>query len=292
MKQTLDHYQQRVEHYLKQTLEHQQANLPERLYQALAYASLSPGKRLRPALIYAVAQSLQLPLTKLDPLACAIELIHSYSLVHDDLPAMDDDDLRRGQPTCHKQFDEATAILTGDAQLTLAFEVISHAADLNAEQKIKAIQLLAQAAGAQGMVAGQVLDIAAENQTLSLDALIQVHRLKTGALIKTALLLGALPHPDYATYQSGLSELGEALGLAFQIHDDILDIESDTATLGKTQGRDQALNKSTFPQLLGLDAAKTLRDQTIQKAHTCHQTLGFKSSFLEDLINFIAQRQH
>lgn len=292
MKDTLIRYQQRVEHQLNQYLEQHQHQVPARLQQALVYASLSPGKRLRPALIYAVADSLQLPLEQLDSFACAIELIHSYSLVHDDLPAMDDDDLRRGQPTCHKQFDEATAILTGDAQLTLAFEVLAHAPALNPEQKISAIQLLSQAAGAQGMVAGQILDIAAENQTLSLEALIQVHRLKTGALIKTALLLGALPHPDYKTYQSGLSELGEALGLAFQIHDDILDIESDTATLGKTQGRDQALNKSTFPQLLGLEAAKKLRDQTIQQAHDFHQVLGFKSSFLEDLINFIAQRQH
>lgn len=292
MKKTLNRYQQRVEQHIHHYLTLDPHTVPQRLQQALLYASLSPGKRLRPALIYAVAEALHLPLEQLDPAACAMELIHSYSLVHDDLPAMDDDDLRRGQPTCHKQFDEATAILTGDAQLTLAFNLLADTPALNAEQKITSIQLLSKAAGAQGMIAGQALDIAAENQVLELDALIHIHKLKTGALIKTALLLGAVPHPHYSTYKVGLTELGEALGLAFQIHDDILDIESDTATLGKTQGRDQALSKSTFPQLLGLDESKKLRDAQIQKAHDCHQALGFNSSFLKDLINFIAQRQH
>jgi geranylgeranyl pyrophosphate synthase len=292
MKSTLTSYQQRVEQTIQQQLKLHAHTVPERLQQALNYASLSPGKRLRPALVYTVAQSLGLPLEQLDASACAIELIHSYSLVHDDLPAMDDDDLRRGQPTCHKQFDEATAILTGDGQLTLAFEILAKAPLLSAQQKIDSIQLLANAAGAQGMIAGQALDIAAENQTLTLEALIQVHQLKTGALIKTALLLGAVPHNDYANNQVWLSKLGESLGLAFQIHDDILDIESDTATLGKTQGRDQALNKSTFPRLLGLDASKQLRDDYIQQAHQAHHELGFNSEFLTDLINFIAQRKH
>ncbi|UQB41472.1 polyprenyl synthetase family protein [Thiomicrospira microaerophila] len=292
MKSKLKQYQKRVEEQISRHLSERTTDMPQRLQNALNYASLSPGKRLRPALIYAVTEGLALPLKKVDPAACAIELIHSYSLVHDDLPAMDDDDLRRGQPTCHKKFDEATAILTGDSQLTLAFEIMACTLEIAPEQRTQSIQILAKAAGAQGMIAGQMRDIQAENKTLTLEKLIQVHRLKTGALIEAALLLGAVPHPDYLHYQAWLSKLGHALGLAFQIQDDILDIEGNTATLGKTQGRDQALNKSTFPQLLGLEKAKVMRDQQIQLAHDCHQKLGFNSLFLKDLINFTAQREH
>lgn len=203
MNKTLNHYQLRVENNIKQQLASRKLATPLRLAQALSYASLSPGKRLRPALVYAVAESLNLPLDKLDSSACAIELVHSYSLVHDDLPAMDDDDLRRGQPTCHKQFDEATAILTGDAQLTLAFEILASSQTLTPEQRIHSILLLSNASGSQGMIAGQTMDIAAENKTLNLEALIQVHKLKTGALIKAALLLGAVPIRTISTTRPG-----------------------------------------------------------------------------------------
>ena len=292
MNKQLKHYQQRLEQQLKSQLGQWCSDLPSKLEQAILYASLTPGKRLRPALTYAVAEALERPLEQVDPAACAIELIHSYSLVHDDLPAMDDDDLRRGQPTCHKQFDEATAILTGDAQQTLAFQILSQTDQLSANQKVRSIQILCQASGASGMIAGQVLDIQHENQTISLEQLTQMHQRKTGALIQASLLLGAATHSAFDQYQACLSELGQALGLAFQIQDDILDIEADTLTLGKTQGRDIALNKSTFPKLLGLDAAKALRDDYIQQAHDCHHQLGFQSAFLHDLINYIAERRY
>ncbi|WP_051678516.1 polyprenyl synthetase family protein [Thiomicrospira pelophila] len=292
MNAQLQAYQQHLETVLNQTLDQYLKTTPEPLNQAIRYASLSPGKRIRPALVFAIGEGLGIERQQVEPAACAIELIHSYSLVHDDLPAMDDDDLRRGQPTCHKQFDEATAILVGDAQQTLAFEILTKATQLSAPTIIKSLNILCQASGPNGMIGGQILDIHSENKQLDLAKLTQLHQMKTGALIKAALLLGAAPHTDFEQLQPALSKLGEALGLAFQIQDDIIDIESNTATLGKTQGRDQQLNKSTFPSLMGMQAAKALRDQTIDLAHKHHQNLPFQSLFLHDLINFIAQRQH
>jgi len=289
MKQQLQIYQQRIETLLKQTLEQRQ--IPEPLKSALLYSTLNQGKRLRPALIYALAEALNLPLEQVDAAATAIELIHSYSLVHDDLPAMDNDDLRRGQPTCHIQFDEATAILVGDAQQTLAFELLA-TANLPAELKIRQIQLLTKAAGAEGMVAGQILDIQAENQTLSLEKLQHLHQCKTGALIQTALLLGASPAKNYPQITEQLSKLGQLIGLAFQVQDDILDIEANTETLGKPQGSDLKANKSTYPKLMGLEQAKHYRNSLIQQAHQVEQTLPFQSKFLNQLIDYIAERKH
>lgn len=289
MKTQLHHYETRVNQVLSNLLEIQQ-NSP--LFEALSYATLTPGKRLRPALIYGIGDALQTPLEKLDTLAAAIELIHSYSLVHDDLPAMDDDDLRRGRPTCHIQFDEATAILVGDAQLTLAFEIITLDKYLNAEQKIHAIQILSQASGALGMIAGQKTDIENENRLISLEELKNMHRLKTGALLKAACFLGALTQSKDAEFQRQLALFGEAIGLAFQVQDDILDIESDTLTLGKPQGSDEKLAKSTFPKLMGLDAAKRYRNQLIQEAKTHLSNLKMTSPFLIGLTDYIAQRTH
>jgi geranylgeranyl pyrophosphate synthase len=291
LNKTLTLYKNRIEEKLNLTLKLYTQTTPPRLKDALFYAGLSPGKRIRAALVYGMADGFQIPLEQVDSLACSIEFIHAYSLVHDDLPAMDDDDLRRGRPTCHKAFDEATAILVGDGLLTMAFQILSHAPYLYAEQKLLAIQWLSQAAGQQGMIAGQALDIAAEQQAIPLAELTQLHQLKTGALIKTALLFGAIISPGFLQHQACIEKMGEKIGLAFQIQDDILDIESDTETLGKTQGRDIELDKSTFPKLLGIDASKQLRDQTIQEALSHLSTLPFKSEFLHDLIHYIAQRQ-
>lgn len=273
---------------LKQVLE--QLDEANPLKKALAYSLLAGGKRLRPALTYAIGLGFGRSLKELDSAAASLELIHTYSLVHDDLPAMDDDDLRRGQATCHKKFDEATAILAGDALQTLAFNILVTDKHLTAENKVRAISQLSQAAGIEGMILGQMLDIQSENQLISLEELTRLHQGKTGALITAALLLGA--GEEHSKYDAILDELGASLGLAFQIQDDILDIEGDSQTLGKTSGRDEELNKSTFPKLLGLDKAKELRDQLIEQAQTAHSQLPFFSPALAEIISFTANRNH
>lgn len=296
MKQQLQQYQTRVNQALSQliTKQHQdiENSAQKTFFEALEYATLNQGKRLRPALLYAVADALSIPLNKVDSAACAIELIHSYSLVHDDLPAMDNDDLRRGKPTTHIKYNEATAILVGDAQQTLAFEILSQNNQIDANATIELIHLLSAASGAKGMIGGQVIDIASENKTIKLDELKQLHLLKTGALIQCAILMGAVTADNYAQLKPSLTKLGASIGLAFQVHDDILDIESDTKTLGKPQGSDLELNKSTYPKLLGFDNAKTYRDKLIKQAKTQLSELPIKSIFLEQLIDYIAQRSH
>ena len=266
MQETLTSYQQRNNQQLNQWLE-QLPHQEQPLIQAMKYGLLLGGKRVRPFLVYITGQMLGCKPEDLDTPASAIECIHAYSLIHDDLPAMDDDDLRRGQPTCHIKFDEATAILTGDALQTLAFTILAEGElNPNAEnQRIKMVQALAQASGAGGMCLGQALDLGAENRRVSLADLEEIHRNKTGALINCAVKLGAL-----AAGEKGLEVLphlerySKAIGLAFQVQDDILDIISDTETLGKPQGSDQELNKSTYPSLLGLEGA-------MEKAHTLLQ---------------------
>lgn len=291
MQTQLQTYQQRINHHLEVFLK--STPFPSsQLKKAIEYATLNQGKRLRPALIYAIADALSIPLEKVDNLAMGIEFIHSYSLVHDDLPAMDDDDLRRGQPTCHIQFDEATAILVGDAQLTYGFEVLSQPSQLDDTCKIHAIQILSKAAGAQGMIGGQMIDILSEKKTLTLDNLKQMHLLKTGALIQAACLLGGLPHPNFKQIQPGLANFGEKIGLAFQVQDDILDIESSSEVLGKPQGSDQAADKSTYPKLMGLDAAKQYRDLLLQDASTLLNTLELDTPFLKNILNYIGQRKY
>lgn len=294
MQTQLTFYQQRTQTKLSELLSKAMLEpaIPDKIKQAMRYATLNNGKRLRPALIYAVGQSLDIPLEQLDSSACAIELIHSYSLVHDDLPAMDDDDLRRGVPTCHIQFDEATAILVGDAQQTLAFKALSDDALTQPEHKVELIRLLADASGIAGMIGGQMIDIQSENLELGLDSLKTMHLMKTGALIRTSLLMGAVQSSRYTEIKSSLKQLGDCIGLAFQVQDDILDIEGDTQTLGKPQGSDQEANKSTYPRLLGLDKSKQYRDQLIQQAQSHLSESGIKSLFLENLITYIAQRDH
>jgi farnesyl diphosphate synthase len=240
---------------------------PFRLHEAMRYTVLSGGKRIRPLLAYAAGEALGLDPALLDRPACAVELIHAYSLIHDDLPAMDDDDLRRGRPTCHRAFDEATAILAGDALQTLAFQALAESPGLNAEKRVAMVANLARASGARGMVAGQALDLAAEGSVLDVATLEQIHIHKTGALIRAAVQMGVLAHdapdPDHA---ERLDRYAKCLGLAFQIQDDVLDVEGDTDLIGKTAGRDQALEKATYPALVGLAEAKEMAAKLIADA--------------------------
>jgi len=265
-KALLTDYQARAEKTLESWLPTADQQ-PAHLHAAMRYASLDGGKRVRPVLVYATGSTLGVPLEQLDAPACAVEFIHAYSLVHDDLPAMDDDDLRRGKPTCHKAFDEATAILTGDALQSLAFELLARDDKIavSPAQRLAMVAELARASGSCGMAGGQAIDIAAEGQRLDLQQLQTMHRYKTGALIRAAVRLGALSAADADEGQrTGLDRYAEAIGLAFQIRDDILDVEADTATLGKPQGSDLAKDKPTYTSLLGLEGAR-------EKARAMHQ---------------------
>ena len=266
-----------------------------RIYAAMRYSVVNGGKRVRPLLAYAACEALGGELARADGAACAVELIHAYSLVHDDLPAMDDDDLRRGQPTTHIAFDEACAILAGDGLQTLAFEVIGNA-DLNpqdAQTRLDMLLILTRAAGSAGMVGGQAIDLESVGRRIDQAALETMHRHKTGALIEASVQLGAL-----ASGRAGAADLealrryAEAIGLAFQVQDDILDVESDTTTLGKTQGKDQAHDKPTYPALLGLDAAKayalTLRDQALAAL----EGFGDSAEPLRALARYIVDRRN
>ncbi|SFR51197.1 polyprenyl synthetase family protein [Thiomicrospira sp. ALE5] len=268
------------------------------LIEALNYASAQGGKRLRPALCLSLGDALALNHDALLDCATAIEFIHAYSLVHDDLPAMDNDVLRRGKPTCHVAFGEATAILAGDALQGLALQTLLESNHLSSDQKILSTQTLLTAAGPQGMIAGQMLDMLGENTPLNLDQLNQLHQLKTGALIKVSLLFGAITSPYYEDLQPILVGLGDAIGLAFQIQDDILDIEAPTEKRGKTQGRDSELGKSTYPGLLGLAHSKIMRDQLISQAFQylsqlqTHPAINDDLRFLAEIIQFIGEREH
>lgn len=242
-----------------------------RLYAAMRYSVMNGGKRVRPLLAYAACEALGAPAEQANGAACAVELIHAYSLVHDDLPAMDDDDLRRGQPTTHKAFDEACAILAGDGLQSLAFSALldPQLSPQSDAIRLGMVQALALAAGPAGMVGGQAIDLGSVGLKLDQTALEFMHRHKTGALIEASVKLGALAsaRADAQTLKA-LQQYAQAIGLAFQVQDDILDVESDTATLGKRQGADIARDKPTYPALLGLDAAKAyaleLRDQALK----------------------------
>ncbi|MFC3549962.1 polyprenyl synthetase family protein [Lysobacter cavernae] len=240
---------------------------PQRLHAAMRHAVLLGGKRMRPLLVYAAGDLFRADEAALDAAATAVELIHAYSLVHDDLPAMDDDALRRGQPTVHVAFDEATAILAGDALQSLAFEVLA-ATPVNDSVRVTLLRTLATASGAAGMCGGQALDLAATGNggTLSVAALEHLHALKTGALIRAAVRLGALCGDASNDDLQHLDRYADALGLAFQVRDDLLDIEGDSATLGKTAGKDAAQDKATFPALIGLEASRA-------RLHALRQTM-------------------
>jgi geranylgeranyl pyrophosphate synthase len=228
-----------------------------RLNRAMHYSVFNGGKRVRPALCYAAARAVAGANKGTDLAACALELIHAYSLVHDDLPAMDDDDLRRGKPTCHIAFDEATAILVGDGLQALAFRVLSESGSIEPRQSLELIRLLADAAGSEGMVAGQAIDLGAVDSLLSETQLEDMHKRKTGAMITASVLMGAVSTGSATDSQlQALRQYGDAVGLAFQVRDDILDVEADTARLGKRQGADRARNKPTYTSVLGLDGAR------------------------------------
>ncbi|HVV67587.1 MAG TPA: farnesyl diphosphate synthase [Gammaproteobacteria bacterium] len=248
---------------------------PTRLHQAMRYAVLTGGKRLRPLLVYATGETLGASLTELDIPAAAVELIHAYSLVHDDLPAMDDDDLRRGQPTCHKAFDEATAILTGDALQTLAFQLLADNQRTPTEQRLLMINSLAAACGSRGMAGGQALDLHATGKPLTLKDIETLYHLKTGALFAASVELGIHAANQKHTELTSLREYTKCLGLAFQIQDDILDIEGDLTTLGKIPGSDDKHEKSTYPVISGLAPAKarvaSLRAEALRLLANCNE---------------------
>lgn len=263
-----------------------------RLKQAMRYSALNGGKHVRATLVFAAAQAVseETP-TAIEYIACAVELIHAYSLVHDDLPAMDNDALRRGQPTCHIAFDEATAILAGDALQTLAFECLATTA-LSSEQRCELILALARASGAAGMVAGQDMDLAAEGKQISLPELESLHRHKTGALIRASVQLGAIATDATAEQKTALDNYAAAIGLAFQVQDDILDIESSTEELGKQQGADIALNKSTYPSLLGLENARQRAHDLCNEAISALMPFDDKADPLRQLARYIIERKN
>lgn len=264
------------------------------LFLAYEYALSGGGKRMRPLLVYQAAQTIDPDADRevLDTPAFAVELIHTYSLIHDDLPAMDDDDLRRGKPSLHKSFDEATAILAGDGLQAMAFELLANAPGLCAEQRIAMVRVLASAAGSEGMVGGQFVDIQATDTDMTLEELRAMHSLKTGALIRASLALGGIAAGASERQLAGLDLFGTHIGLAFQVVDDILDVEGDTETLGKTQGKDGEANKPTFVKLLGLDGAKTEAQRLLQSALEALDGFGTSADHLRELARYIIDRDH
>jgi len=264
----------------------------QRLAEAMNYSTLNGGKRLRALLVYATGEALGTDLSLLDAPASAVELIHAYSLVHDDMPIMDDDDLRRGRPTCHKAYDDATALLVGDALQTLAFETLCDN-ELTPLQQSKMVKTLAQKSGVFGMAGGQAIDLESVGHTLTLNNLQNMHELKTGALIRASVALGALAAIDCDEETlAKLDHYAYCIGLAFQVQDDVLDVTADTETLGKTQGADIALNKPTYPALLGLDAAQEKASSLINEALATLEDLPHNTQALAALAGFVVQRSN
>ncbi|WP_031432934.1 (2E,6E)-farnesyl diphosphate synthase [Methylomarinum vadi] len=294
LKQYLTACQNRVERALDARLPSDNI-LPKKLHEAMRYSTLEGGKRMRPMLTYAAGKALAIPEESLDGPACAVEFIHVYSLIHDDLPAMDDDDLRRGKPTCHVAYDEATAILTGDALQALAFEILANDASIAATPaaRLNMITTLAKASGSQGMVGGQAIDLESVGTTLTLPELENMHIHKTGALIRASVNLAALCKADIdPTVAKKLDHYAKCIGLSFQVKDDILDEESDTATLGKTQGKDKDNDKPTYPALLGLAGAKQKARELHEQALESLSDFGPEADLLRDLSLYIIERDH
>ena len=280
----------RAEHALEHRLPPAEQS-PAPLHGAMRYAVLGGGKRLRPLLVYAAAHAFGESGPSLDGSACAVELIHAYSLVHDDLPAMDDDALRRGRPTCHIVFGEAMAILAGDALQALAFEILSND-DGDAAIAIQKQRVLGRACGAEGMAGGQALDLAAVGQTLTLAELEHMHACKTGALIRASVRLGALTAGADTAMLNLLDRYADALGLAFQVRDDILDVEGDAAVIGKTAGKDAAADKPTFPSIIGLEASRARLRELTGIALGAVAALGTSGVLLQELANYAAYRNN
>lgn len=267
---------------------------PNELHRAMRYAVLGGGKRLRPLLVYAAAHAFGINGRQLDSAASAVELIHAYSLVHDDLPAMDNDALRRGRPTCHIVFGEAMAILAGDALQALAFELLAddHNCTIEPCTTVVMLRALGQACGAEGMAGGQALDLSAVGHTLTLAELEHMHACKTGALIRASVQLGALLAGADADQKAALDRYAHAVGLAFQIRDDILDVEGDPTVIGKTAGKDAATDKPTFPSIIGLDASRARLAELTTAALAEITPLGSRGALLQELANYAAHRSH
>lgn len=291
MLEKLSTFQQRINGVLARAISDRRAAMPEILFDAINYSVLDAGKRLRPSLTYAVGEALSVPLEMLDAPAAAIELIHCYSLVHDDLPAMDNDELRRGKPTTHIAFDEATAILVGDALQALAFELLAEAPYLTAMQRLAMIRVLSRAAGANGMVAGQCRDMQAEGKACSAQQLRELHQQKTGALIEAAVSLGGIASTKASSdLLHQLDVYAAHLGLAFQIQDDILDQTQSTEQMGKSQGSDVRNKKTTFVSLFGLEKAQQLATEHSQLAQNALAQTQIHADLLKDLCHYITQR--
>jgi len=268
---------------------------PTRLHEALRYTTLGGGKRVRPVLVYSTANALGIPEAVVDGVACAVELIHAYSLVHDDLPAMDDDDLRRGRPTCHKAFDEATAILVGDALQVLAFETLASGPGLPADAAIRLelVRLLAIASGTSGMAGGQALDLAAVGRQLSLAEVEEMHGRKTGALIHASVMMAAAcSERTSESITRALDEFARAVGLAFQIQDDLLDIEGDATLLGKATGADRAHDKPTYPSCVGVEAARRRMHELHARALVSLAIIGPRAATLASVSDWLVLRKY
>jgi len=290
IEEILDQYAGRVNRQLEVCLP-DESSPPETLHQAMRYAVLGNGKRIRPVLLYATGEALGVPSERLDNPACAVELIHSYSLVHDDLPAMDDDDLRRGRPTCHKAFDEATAILVGDAVQALAFSMLANDQANSPEQRNTMIQLLAECTGSQGMVGGQAIDLASVDRQLSRQEVEHMHRLKTGALIKASVLLAVIASgADDPDTHNHFARFAECIGLMFQIRDDILDIQSNTETLGKPQGSDEAQKKPTYPSIIGIEESESACRKLLEQACLEMESVNVRWDTLKLISQYIVTR--
>lgn len=287
----LQHHKKHIDHYLNECIAG--LNAPERLKEAMLYSLQAGGKRIRPILLLATMEALGCDAKEGIPVACAIEMIHTYSLIHDDLPAMDDDDLRRGKPTNHKVYGEAMAILAGDALLTLSFEVVGGLNEkaISAQVKSEILTKMAAASGAEGMVGGQVADLEAEDKSLELEALEAIHLRKTGKLLGFSIEAGALLAGADSKQRQSLGRFSKHLGLAFQIQDDILDVEGDTAKMGKAAGSDQQNRKSTYPQLLTLDGAKQKLGNHLEEGKKALYEAKIRHGQLEEIADFIAERK-
>lgn len=292
-------FENRIPHYTARVADALDAVLPpasqapKRLHDAMRCAVFNGGKRVRPLLVYAAGECLGLRESLLDSLAAAIELIHAFSLVHDDLPAMDDDDIRRGQPTLHRQFDEATAILAADALQPLAFNVLASIRDIDPAARIRLVQLVANACGSTGMTGGQSMDLAAEGCTLSAAEIEHMYSLKTGALIHASVMSVSLLSEELsADRSSAIDAFGRTIGIAFQIKDDILDVEGETEVIGKQAGADQRLGKATYPGLVGIDEARLRCDSLLRSALEQLDDFGDDASSLRWLARFMVERRN
>jgi geranylgeranyl pyrophosphate synthase len=288
--QLLHSYTQQVDAQLELIIP-QAAGPASKLYKAMRYSVFNGGKRVRPALCFAAADAIGASNSNTAKVAAAVEMIHAYSLIHDDLPAMDDDDLRRGVPTCHIKFDEATAILAGDGLQSLAFKQLTELADLPASINLKLIAILSDLAGCNGMVSGQAVDLASTGKQLSADELDYMHNHKTGALIEASVVMGALAtHQATDTQIEALKQYARAIGLAFQIQDDILDVESSTEELGKSQGSDSANDKATYTSILGIEKARSEAERLYQTSIDALSIFSASADPLRALAKFIVHR--